>query len=105
MGALAFLCRIQEVWTNKYPYSGIQCHRDVARNSITLPNAIPGHPPKNNTLLRDLQTASTQQTTAKTGNLNQRLKMNLALNINLAEGYTSNSQIARLLTENWVLNN
>lgn len=31
--------------------------------------------------------------------------MNLSLNINLAEGYSSNSQIARLLTENWVLNN
>lgn len=31
--------------------------------------------------------------------------MNLALNTNLAHGYTSNSQIARLLTENWVLNN
>lgn len=31
--------------------------------------------------------------------------MNLAFNTNLAEGYTSNSQIARLLTENWVLNN
>ena len=31
--------------------------------------------------------------------------MNLALNTNLATGYKSNSQIARLLTENWVLNN
>lgn len=31
--------------------------------------------------------------------------MNLAFNTNLAHGYTSNSQIARLLTENWVLNN
>ncbi len=31
--------------------------------------------------------------------------MNLAFNTNLVEGYTSNSQIARLLTENWVLNN
>lgn len=31
--------------------------------------------------------------------------MNLAFNTNIAEGYTSNSQIARLLTENWVLNN
>lgn len=31
--------------------------------------------------------------------------MNLALDINLANGYKSNSQIARLLTENWVLNN
>ncbi|MBN2651597.1 MAG: restriction endonuclease [Spirochaetales bacterium] len=31
--------------------------------------------------------------------------MNLSLNTNLAEGYTSNSQIARLVTENWVLNN
>ncbi|MCK9331468.1 MAG: restriction endonuclease [Candidatus Cloacimonetes bacterium] len=31
--------------------------------------------------------------------------MNLAINTSLAEGYTSNSQIARLLTENWVLNN
>lgn len=31
--------------------------------------------------------------------------MNLEFNKNLAEGYTSNSQIARLLTENWVLNN
>lgn len=31
--------------------------------------------------------------------------MNLSLKTNLAHGYTSNSQIARLLTENWVLNN
>lgn len=31
--------------------------------------------------------------------------MNLSFNTNLADGYTSNSQIARLLTENWVLNN
>lgn len=31
--------------------------------------------------------------------------MNLSFNINLAEGYKSNSQIARILTENWVLNN
>ena len=31
--------------------------------------------------------------------------MNLTFNTNLADGYTSNSQIARLLTENWVLNN
>ena len=31
--------------------------------------------------------------------------MNLALNVNLAYGYKNNSQIARLLTENWVLNN
>lgn len=31
--------------------------------------------------------------------------MNLAFDTNLAHGYTSNSQIARLLTENWVLNN
>lgn len=31
--------------------------------------------------------------------------MNLTFNTNLAEGYTSNSQIARLLTENWVLHN
>lgn len=31
--------------------------------------------------------------------------MNLALNTDLAKGYTSNSQVARLLTENWVLNN
>ncbi|WP_026905469.1 DpnI domain-containing protein [Pedobacter glucosidilyticus] len=31
--------------------------------------------------------------------------MNLSLNTNLADGYTSNSQIARILTENWVLNN
>jgi len=31
--------------------------------------------------------------------------MNIALNTNLAEGYRSNSQIARILTENWVLNN
>ena len=31
--------------------------------------------------------------------------MDLALNTNLAKGYKSNSQIVRLLTENWVLNN
>lgn len=31
--------------------------------------------------------------------------MNLSFNTRLAEGYTSNSQIARILTENWVLNN
>lgn len=31
--------------------------------------------------------------------------MNLAFNTNLAHGYASNSQIARLLTENWVLHN
>lgn len=31
--------------------------------------------------------------------------MNLAFNTNLVHGYKSNSQIARLLTENWVLNN
>ncbi|HQB20663.1 MAG TPA: DpnI domain-containing protein, partial [Bacteroidales bacterium] len=31
--------------------------------------------------------------------------MNLAFNTNLAKEYTSNSQIARILTENWVLNN
>lgn len=31
--------------------------------------------------------------------------MNLTLDTNLATGYTSNSQIARLMTENWVLNN
>ena len=31
--------------------------------------------------------------------------MNLAFNADLARGYTSNSQIARLLTENWVLTN
>lgn len=31
--------------------------------------------------------------------------MNLAFNVKLAEGYSSNSQIARRLTENWVLNN
>lgn len=31
--------------------------------------------------------------------------MNLTINTDLAKGYTSNSQIARLLTENWVLNN
>lgn len=31
--------------------------------------------------------------------------MNLAFNTNLAIGYKSNSQIARLLTEDWVLNN
>lgn len=36
---------------------------------------------------------------------NKLQKMNLALNLNLAEGYKSNSQKARLLTENWVLNN
>ncbi len=30
--------------------------------------------------------------------------MNLSFNINLAKGYTSNSQIARRLTEDWVLN-
>ncbi len=33
------------------------------------------------------------------------LKMNLSFNLKLAEGYQSNSQIARILTENWVLNN
>ena len=33
------------------------------------------------------------------------IKMNLSFNIKLAEGYQSNSQIARILTENWVLNN
>lgn len=31
--------------------------------------------------------------------------MDLSFNTNLAHGYTSNSQIARLLTENWVLAN
>lgn len=31
--------------------------------------------------------------------------MNLTINTDLAKGYTSNSQIARLLTENWVLHN
>lgn len=31
--------------------------------------------------------------------------MNLNFNIDLAEGYTSNSQIARVLTENWVKEN
>lgn len=31
--------------------------------------------------------------------------MNLTLNTNLADGYKSNSQIVRVLTENWVLNN
>lgn len=31
--------------------------------------------------------------------------MNLIFDTNLAHGYKSNSQIARLLTENWVLNN
>ena len=31
--------------------------------------------------------------------------MNLAFNTSLVHGYISNSQIARLLTENWVLNN
>ncbi len=31
--------------------------------------------------------------------------MNLNLNITLAEGYSSNSQIARILTENWVKEN
>lgn len=31
--------------------------------------------------------------------------MNLAFNLNLAEGYRSSSQIARKLTEDWVLNN
>ena len=31
--------------------------------------------------------------------------MNLALNTDLAKGYTSSSQIVRLLTEDWVLNN
>ena len=31
--------------------------------------------------------------------------MNLSFDTKLAEGYKSNSQIARLLTENWVLNN
>jgi type II restriction enzyme len=31
--------------------------------------------------------------------------MNLSFNTRLADGYTSNSQIARILTEDWVLNN
>ncbi|MBS1174307.1 MAG: restriction endonuclease [Burkholderiaceae bacterium] len=31
--------------------------------------------------------------------------MNLSFNTNLAKGYSSSSQIARLLTEDWVLNN
>ena len=31
--------------------------------------------------------------------------MNLSFNTHLAEGYKSQSQIARLLTEDWVLNN
>lgn len=31
--------------------------------------------------------------------------MHLEFNTSLAEGYRNNSQIARLLTENWVLNN
>ncbi|HRN92090.1 MAG TPA: DpnI domain-containing protein [Ferruginibacter sp.] len=31
--------------------------------------------------------------------------MNLSFNTKLTEGYSSNSQIARILTENWVLNN
>ena len=31
--------------------------------------------------------------------------MNLRLNTKLAEGYSSNSQIARILTENWVKEN
>lgn len=31
--------------------------------------------------------------------------MNLSLNLKIAEGYKSNSQIARVLTENWVLSN
>jgi type II restriction enzyme len=31
--------------------------------------------------------------------------MKLSFNTKLAEGYSSNSQIARILTENWVLNN
>jgi len=31
--------------------------------------------------------------------------MNLKINTDLAKKYTSNSQIARVLTENWVLNN
>ncbi len=31
--------------------------------------------------------------------------MNLTFNISLTHGYTSNSQIVRILTENWVLNN
>lgn len=31
--------------------------------------------------------------------------MNLSFNIKLAEGYKNNSQIARVLTENWVLSN
>ncbi len=34
-----------------------------------------------------------------------KYKMNLSFNTKLAEGYKSNSQIARLLTEDWVLNN
>lgn len=32
-------------------------------------------------------------------------KINLALNLNLAEGYKSKSQIARRLIEDWVLKN
>ena len=31
--------------------------------------------------------------------------MNLLFNTKLAEGYSSNSQIARILTENWVKEN
>ena len=31
--------------------------------------------------------------------------MNLNFNTDLAKGYTSNSQIARVLTENWVKEN
>jgi hypothetical protein len=31
--------------------------------------------------------------------------MNLNFNMKFAEGYTSNSQIARVLTENWVKEN
>ena len=31
--------------------------------------------------------------------------MNLNFNVRLAEGYKSNSQIVRRLTEDWVLNN
>lgn len=31
--------------------------------------------------------------------------MNLSFNIKLAHGYKSNSQIARILTENWVKEN
>ena len=31
--------------------------------------------------------------------------MDLTFNLNLSQGYKSKSQIARLLTENWVLNN